>query len=91
MKILFAFIMLFLATACFANESTGKDCSNIPGPGAQVAKIEQNCKKGDIIMLNKLQISKLCDFDWAIINYNQNDQYLCVYLGEIRDSRMGDF
>lgn len=91
MKFIFALIMLFLSPVCIADENAGRDCSNIPGPGAQVTKIEQSCKKGDIIMLNKLQLSKLCDFNFAIVTYNQNDQYLCVYLGEARDSRLGEF
>jgi len=83
--------LLCLFLDCVADENPSRDCSNIPGPGAQLTKIEQNCKKGDVIMLNKMHVSKLCDFNFAIVSYNQNDQYLCIYLGETRDSRTADF
>ena len=89
MKIIYILALLLLSSISFAEESTGKVCLNIPEPGVETVKIEHNCKKGDIIQLNKLHVASLCDFKSAIINYDGKDQFVCVYLGEKRALREG--
>lgn len=81
-------LLLFLP-ACYAEENVGKVCLNIPEPGVETVVIENNCKKGDIIQLNKLHVATLCDFNSAIINYDGKSQFVCVYLGEKRALREG--
>ena len=89
MKIIYILALLLLSSICFAEENTGKVCLNIPERGVETVKIEQNCKKGDIIQLNKQHVPNLCDFNSAIINFDGKDQFVCVYLGEKRDLREG--
>jgi hypothetical protein len=89
MKIIYTFALLLLLPVCYAEESSGKVCLNIPERGVETVKIEHNCKKGDIIQLNKLHIAYLCDFNSAIFNYDGKDQFVCVYLGEKRELREG--
>jgi hypothetical protein len=89
MKIFHTIALLLFLPICYGNESPGKICLNIPERGVETVKIENNCKKGDIIQLNKLHIANLCDFNAAIVNYDGHDQYICVYLGEKRSLREG--
>ena len=89
MKIIYSLALLLLSPVCFAEEFAGKICLNILERGVQTVKIEHNCKKGDIIQLNKLHIPSLCDFNSAIINFDGKDQFVCVYLGEKRALREG--
>jgi len=89
MKIIYIFALLFLLPVCNAEEYAGKVCLNIPERGVETVKIEHNCKKGDIIQLNKLHVPNLCDFSSAIINYDGKDQFVCVYLGGKRELREG--
>jgi hypothetical protein len=89
MKIIHILALLSLSSICFAEESTGKVCLNIPERGVETVKIEHNCKKGDIIQLNKQHVPNLCDFNSAIINFDGKDQFVCVYLGEKRALREG--
>ncbi|MDD1641358.1 MAG: hypothetical protein LUQ68_07660 [Methylococcaceae bacterium] len=84
MKIIYILALLLLSPICFAEENTGKVCLNIPERGVETVKIEHNCKKGDIIQLNKQHVPNLCDFNSAIINFDGKDQFVCVYLGEKR-------
>jgi hypothetical protein len=87
MKIIYTLALLLLSPVCFSEESTGKVCVNIPERGVETVKIENNCKKGDIIQLNKLHVPNLCDFNSAIINFDGKEQFVCVYLGEKRALR----
>ena len=89
MKILYPFVLLLFLTDCYAEENAGKVCLNIPERGVETVKIEHNCKKGDIIQLNKLHVPNLCDFNSAIINFDGKEQFVCVYLGEKRALREG--
>ncbi len=90
MKIQYTLLALLLfLPVCYAEESSGKVCLNIPEPGVETVVIEHNCKKGDIIQLNKLHVASLCDFNSAIINYDGKNQFICVYLGEKRALREG--
>lgn len=89
MKIEYTLALLLFLPDCYAEESLGKVCLNIPERGVETVKIEHNCKKGDIIQLNKLHVANLCDFNSAIINYDGHDQFVCVYLGEKRALREG--
>ena len=89
MKIIYTLALLLFLPVCYAEGNSGKVCMNIPGRGVETVKIERNCKKGDIIQLNKLHVANLCDFNSAIINYDGKDQFVCVYLGEKRDLREG--
>jgi hypothetical protein len=89
MKKIVTLALLLFIPICHAEESEGKVCLHLPERGAEVVKIENSCKKGDIIQLNKQHIANLCDFDKAIINYDGKDQFVCVYLGEKRGLREG--
>lgn len=89
MKNLLSLVLLCLATVAHADDNPGKVCLNIREPGAETVVIEHNCKKGDIIQLNRLHVAKLCDFNAAIINYDGKDQFACVYLGSQRELREG--
>jgi hypothetical protein len=89
MKIIYTLALLLLSPVCFAEENPGKVCLNIPERGVETVKIEHNCKKGDIIQLNKLHVATLCDFNSAIINYDGHDQFVCAYLGKKRELREG--
>lgn len=89
MKVIYAFALLLSLSICKAEENTGKVCVNIPERGVETVKIEHNCKKGDIIQLNKLHVPNLCDFNSAIINFDGKGQFVCVYLGEKRALREG--
>ena len=66
MKIEYTLALLLFLPVCYAEENSGKVCLNIPEPGVETVKIEHNCKKGDIIQLNKLHAPNLCDFNSAI-------------------------
>jgi len=88
MKIAYSLALLLFLPVCYAEESAGKVCLNIPERGAETVIIEHNCKKGDIIQLNKLHVANLCDFNSAIINYDGKDQFVCVYLGKKREPRV---
>jgi hypothetical protein len=89
MKIFHFLALLSFLPVCMAEDTAGKVCVNIPERGVETVKIEQNCKKGDIIQLNKLHVPNLCDFNSAIINFDGKDQFVCVYLGEKRALREG--
>lgn len=89
MKTVAKLILLIIAPVCYGAENIGKICLHIPERGSETVRIENNCKKGDIIQLNKQNIAKLCDFNAAIVHYDGNDQYICAYLGEIRELREG--
>ena len=89
MKILYSLALLLLLPVCYAEEDAGKICLYIPERGVEAVKIEHNCKKGDIIQLNKLHVARLCDFNSAIVNYDGKEQFVCVYLGEKREPREG--
>lgn len=89
MKTLSALALLLFLPICYSEENLGKVCLNIPERGVEAVKIANNCKKGDIIQLNKIHIATLCDFNSAIVNYNGPDQYICVYLGKNRELREG--
>jgi hypothetical protein len=89
MKIIYTFALLILLSDCYAEENSGKICLNISERGVETVKIEHNCKKGDIIQLNKLHVPNLCDFNSAIVNFDGKDQFVCVYLGEKRALREG--
>ncbi|NOS88219.1 MAG: hypothetical protein HOP34_06700 [Methylococcaceae bacterium] len=89
MKRYYPYALLFFLPLCQADDNIGQVCLNIPEPGAETVVIEHNCKKGDIIQLNKLHIARLCDFNAAIINYDGKNQFVCVYLGSQRPVREG--
>lgn len=89
MKVIYTLALLLSLSICRAEENAGKVCLNIPERGVETVKIEHNCKKGDIIQLNKLHVPNLCDFNSAIINFDGKDQFVCVYLGEKRTLREG--
>lgn len=92
MKIISVFALLLFLPVCYGKakeESSGKICLHIPERGVETVKIANNCKKGDIIQLNKMHIAALCDFNSAIVNYNEPNQYICVYLGKKREVREG--
>ncbi|CAA9891135.1 conserved hypothetical protein [Candidatus Methylobacter favarea] len=88
-QVLCTLLLVLFITGSYGEDSPGKVCLNIPEPGAELVKIESNCKKGDIIMLNKIHIAHLCDFNSAVAPYNGHDKYICVYLGEKRELRKG--
>jgi len=81
-------LLLFLPT-CYGEEDQGKVCLHIPEKGVETVKIKHNCIKGDIIQLNRRNIANFCDFNKAIVQYDEHDQYICVYLGEKRALREG--
>ena len=89
MKIKVTLALLLFLPVCYAEENSGKVCLNIPERGAETVLIEHNCKKGDIIQLNKLHVANLCDFKSAIVNFDGKNQFICVYLGETRPLREG--
>ena len=89
MKIICTLALLLMLPVCYAEETVGKVCLNIPEQGVETVKIENNCKKGDIIQLNKQHVAKMCDFNSAIINYDGKNQFVCVYLGGKRELREG--
>ena len=89
MKSIVTLALLLLLSVCQADETDGKVCLHIPERGVEAVKIENKCKKGDIIQLNKQHIANLCDFNKAIINYDGKDQFICAYLGEKRGLREG--
>ena len=91
MKTAYTLAFLLFLPVCYAEENNGKVCLNIPERGAETVLIEHNCKKGDIIQLNKLLVAHLCDFKSAIINYDGKNQFVCVYLGEKRALREGTY
>lgn len=87
------FAALAACSPCFggdtAPEAAGKVCLNIPERGAEMVKIANSCKQGDIIKLHKMYIALLCDFNHAIVHYEGADHYICVYLGKKRELREG--
>jgi hypothetical protein len=89
MKIGYTLALLLFLPVCYAEENAGKVCLNISERGAEAVIIEQHCKKGDIIQLNKMHVANLCDFNLAIINYDGKNQFVCVYLGGKRELREG--
>ncbi|MDD5580361.1 MAG: hypothetical protein PHY16_13900 [Methylobacter sp.] len=89
MKIPYTLVLLLFSSHGYGGESLGKVCLNIPERGVELVKIQNNCKKGDIIVLNKIHIAHLCDFNSAVANYDGHDRYICVYLGEKRKLREG--
>jgi hypothetical protein len=89
MKTISFFTTLFLTSVCYSAEDTGKICMHIPERGAETVIVEHNCKKGDIIQINKLHVPRLCDFNTAVVNLEGRDQFVCVYLGEQRAIREG--
>ena len=89
MKKLSALALLLLTPFCYAQDKLGKVCLNIPERGLETVKIENTCKKGDIIMLNKKHVAYLCDFNSAVVNFGEYEKYVCVYLGEKRELREG--
>jgi hypothetical protein len=89
MKIIYALALLLFLPVCYSKENLGKVCLNIPERGVEIVKIANNCKKGDIIQLNKIHIATLCDFNSAIVNYDGANQFVCVYLGKKRELREG--
>ncbi|MGR9114584.1 MAG: hypothetical protein ACU85E_02370 [Gammaproteobacteria bacterium] len=82
-------LLILLAPFCYGKEQLGKVCLNIPERGLETVKIENTCKKGDIIMLNQKHVAYLCDFNSAVVNFNEYDKYACVYLGQKRELREG--
>ena len=89
MKKLLALVLLLSTPFCYSKDRLGKVCLNIPERGLDTVKIENTCKKGDIIKLNKKHVPYLCDFDSAVVNFGDYEQYICVYLGKKRESRVG--
>lgn len=89
MKISMLLALLLFLPVCQGDEADGKICLHIPEKGVESVKIERNCKKGDIIQLNKQNIANLCDFNSAVIQYDGHEQYICVYLGAKREFREG--
>ena len=89
MKIIVALTLLLFFPDSYCAESYGKVCLNIPERGVEAVKIANNCKKGDIIQLNRIHIATLCDFNSAIVQYYGAEQYICVYLGNKRELREG--
>ncbi len=81
--------LLLLPNLCYSQDKLGKVCLNIPERGLETVKIENTCKKGDIIMLNKKHVAYFCDFSSAVVNFGEYDKYICVYLGENRSLREG--
>lgn len=89
MKALTTIALLTFVSVSYGKNTTGKVCINIPERGLEIVKIENTCQKGDIIKLDKKNVSFYCDFNSAIVNYNDYDKYGCVYLGYKRDLREG--
>jgi hypothetical protein len=89
MKIISFFTALLLASVCYGAEDAGKICMHIPERGAETTIVERNCKKGDIIQINKQHVPRLCDFNTAVVNLEGRDQFVCVYLGGQRAVREG--
>lgn len=81
--------LLLLTPFCYGKDKLGKVCLNIPERGLETVKIENTCKKGDIIMLDQKHVAYLCDFNSAVVNYGVYGKYVCVYLGEKRELREG--
>ena len=82
-------ILLLQVPVSYGSEPLGKICLNLPERGLETVKIEHICKKGDIIKLNKKYVAYLCDFKSAVVNFDEQDKYICVYLGEKRELREG--
>ncbi len=88
MKIIYTLALLLLSPVCFAEENPGKVCVNILNEVSKQLKLKITAKKATY-QLNKLHLPNLCDFNSAIINFDGNDQFVCVYLGEKRALREG--
>jgi hypothetical protein len=89
MKHILALILLLSLPVCYADEDAGKLCLHIPERGAEQVLIQNKCKKGDIIQVNRRLVVYLCDFNSAITNLDNHEQFICAYLGEKREPREG--
>lgn len=81
--------LLLLTPFCYGKENPGKVCVNLPERGLESVKIENTCRKGDIIMLHQKHVAYLCDFESAVVNFGEYQKYVCVYLGARREIREG--
>lgn len=91
MKSYFALFLLLPAFVSAAETDAGQVCINLPEIGIETTKIENTCKKGDVISVNKKHMAYLCDFKHAVVNLNSAEKYACVYLGEQRKLREGTY
>jgi hypothetical protein len=89
MKYLLALTLLLSLPVCYADESDGKVCLHIPERGSEQVLIQNKCKKGDIIQVNRRLVAYLCDFHSAIINGDTHEQFICSFLGGKRELREG--
>ena len=48
---------------------------------------EQSCQAGDIVVTVEGREQLICDWGWQIVHEPQSDEVLCVYRGEVRESR----
>ena len=53
------------------------------------AKSDQQptCKPGDIVLTVAAREHLICDWGWQIVRQPDSDEVLCVYRGQLRDSR----
>ena len=53
------------------------------------AKSDQQpaCKPGDVVLTVAAREHLLCDWGWQIVRQPDSDEVLCVYRGQLRDSR----
>lgn len=48
---------------------------------------EQSCKAGDIVTTAEGRERVLCDWGWQIVHEPGSGEVLCVYRGQLRESR----
>jgi hypothetical protein len=61
-------------------ELTGKYCEAKDAP-------EQSCQAGDIVTTVEGRERLLCDWSWQIVHEPGSNEVLCVYNGQLRESR----
>lgn len=61
-------------------ELTGKYCEAKDAP-------EQSCQAGDIVTTVAGRERVVCDWSWQIVHEPASNEILCVYIGQLRESR----
>ena len=83
--------------ACFILAGCDQSINEMRGAGAETplsgnscdakGAPEQNCKAGDIVATSVGRERLLCDWGWQIVHEAGSDEVLCVYRGQLRESR----
>jgi hypothetical protein len=48
---------------------------------------QPTCKPGDVVLTVAAREHLLCDWGWQIVRQPDSDEVLCVYRGQLRNSR----